>query len=347
MTLSTVKYGLVADIGGTNARFALVELNDARPVELLDQRTLPTADFPNVNDAVRHYLQTGDYDQADVGSGSFAVAGAVDGDWFELTNSPWAFSTQAVCTELGFSSLHLLNDFAAIAWSIPGLKADEFVRVGGGEANPGLPVAVLGPGTGLGIGGFILQGDHFTVIQTEGGHASFAPENGQEIEILRVLSGKFGHVSWERILSGPGLENLYEAMLSVHSVQADILTAREITQAALQDGERFCVDVLNQFCACLGSLAGDVALTLGARGGVNIAGGIVPRFVDFFIASPFRQRFEMKGRFSDYNAGIETRLVIAGQPGLLGAAAHQRSVRRLAATSGSALPTKPFLLSST
>ncbi len=319
------KYGLVADIGGTNARFALVDLDDNQAVELLAQRTLPTIDYPNLSDAAKHYLDTTEFEKANVVSGSFAVAGAIDGDWFEMTNNPWAFSVRAVCKDLGFQQLHLLNDFGAIAWAIPGLTADEFVAIGGGESEPGKPVAVVGPGTGLGVGGYILEDDQFTALQTEGGHASFAPQNDLEIEVLRNLQTKFTRVSWERVLSGPGLENIYAALLQITAQQGDILTAKQITKGALENGDALCIQALNQFCACLGTMAGDVTLILGALGGMNIAGGIVPRFIDFFIASPFRERFEHKGRFSDYTAGISTHLVVAEQPGLLGAAAHQRA----------------------
>ncbi len=320
------KYGLVADIGGTNARFALVELDAATAVELLAQETLPTVDYPNLSDAAKYYLQNVDYNREEIGSGSFAVAGAIDGDWFEMTNNPWAFSVQAVCSELDFDQLHLLNDFGAIAWSIPGLREDEFVSVGGGESDSDAPVAVLGPGTGLGVGGYILQDNHFTALQTEGGHASFAPQNDLEIEILKVLQSRFGRVSWERVLSGPGLENIYAALVEILQKSESTLSAKQITEGALLKGDALCIQALDQFCACLGSLAGDIALMLGARGGVNIAGGIVPRFVDFFVASSFRERFEMKGRFSEYNADISTHLVVAEQPGLLGAAAHQRAL---------------------
>ena len=319
------KYGLVADIGGTNARFALVDLDNNQAVELLAQQTLPTVDYPNLSDAAQHYLQTADFPKADIVSGSFAVAGAIDGDWFEMTNNPWAFSVKAVCADLDFEQLHLLNDFGAIAWAIPDLKVDEFVEIGGGKSESSKPVAVVGPGTGLGVGGYILEGDQFTALQTEGGHASFAPQNDLEIEILKILQARFTRVSWERVLSGPGLENIYAALLRITAQQGDVLTAKQITKGALERDDVLCVQALNQFCACLGTLAGDVALILGALGGVNIAGGIVPRFVDFFIDSPFRERFEYKGRFSDYTAGISTHLVVAEQPGLLGAAAHQRA----------------------
>ncbi|MBN1378062.1 MAG: glucokinase [Gammaproteobacteria bacterium] len=322
------KYGLVADIGGTNARFALVELDSSEAVELLAQKTLPTADYQSLTDAASDYLQTAGYDQHTVLSGSFAVAGAINGDWFQMTNNPWAFSVQAVRQELGFESLHLLNDFGAIAWSIPTLKENEFIKIGGGESVPGVPVAVLGPGTGLGVGAYILQDDQFIALQTEGGHASFAPQNDLEVEIMVFLQKKYGRVSWERVLSGPGLENIYSALVHIKNIKDEQLNASQITQVALRENDALCIEVLNQFCASLGSLAGDVALTMGARGGVNIAGGIVPRFVDFFVASPFRERFEKKGRFSAYNAAIVTQLVVAEQPGLLGAAAHQRTLWR-------------------
>ena len=204
------KFGLIADIGGTNARFALVDLDSSKPVEILAQRTLATADFETVTAAAQHYLQDIEFDASTVHSGTFAVAGAIGGDWFEMTNNPWAFSVKAASAELGFSSLHLINDFAAIAWSIPNLTGSEFVAVGNGESIEELPVAVLGPGTGLGVGGYILLKNQFIALQSEGGHASFSPQNAYEAEILKVLLKKFERVSWERIISGPGLENLLQ-----------------------------------------------------------------------------------------------------------------------------------------
>lgn len=321
-----IEFGLVADVGGTNARFALVELDNSVPVRLLAQQSLPTREFPNLIHAAKHYLNKIDVDKDRVGGGSIAVAGAIDGDWFEMTNNPWKFSVNKVCKELGFKRLELLNDFGAIAWSIPILKEDEFVSIGGGGCDPEAPVAVLGPGTGLGVGGYIFKDGYFIALQTEGGHASFAPQNDLEMEILKILKKKFERVSWERVLSGPGLENLYAALVQINGHVDKHLDAARITEYALQRGDKLCIQVLDQFCASLGTLAGDIALMLGAYGGVNIAGGIVPRFVNFFINSAFRQRFETKGRFSDYNASISTRLVIAEQPGLLGAAAHQRTL---------------------
>ncbi len=331
MSLSDGKtvYGLVADIGGTNARFALVELTSDAKITLLSLQKMRCADYPTLAAAVREYYQQADIPAAQVQGATIAVAGPVEGDWFEMTNNPWAFSIQAIKAELGLQRLALINDYAAQAWAVTCMTEQDYVAIGTAtvdtETAATASVGVLGPGTGLGIGGFVRQDKTFIALQTEGGHANFAPTNEIEMEILKVLMHKYGRVSNERLLSGQGLVDLYHALAQIESQPATELEAAEISAAAVAGKDMLCVNTLNQFCATLGSVAGDLALLLGAKAGVYIAGGIVPRFVEFFKQSPFRKRFEAKGRFSAYNAAIPTRLIIAEQPGLLGAAAHQRA----------------------
>ncbi len=318
-------YGLIADIGGTNARFALVELVSQTSVVMLAVQKFRCADYPSLTAAVNAYIAPLAVAETQIKTATIAVAGALDGDWFEMTNNPWAFSIKAVERELALECLTVINDYTAIAWAISRFAEADYISVGGGQADSGLhiPVGIVGPGTGLGMGGYI-QGQHeFIALQAEGGHATFAPCNEVEIEILHILSKQYSRVSNERLLSGPGLVNIYQALAEIENLPAERRDAAAISSAAIEHDDVLCVRALNQFCATLGSVAGDLALTLGARAGVYIAGGIVPRFVDFFQQSPFRKRFEAKGRFSAYNAAIPTRLITNSQPGLLGAAANQ------------------------
>jgi glucokinase len=188
---------------------------------------------------------------------------------------------------------------------------------------------MLGPGTGLGVGGLVRPQRNPVAVVTEGGHVDFAPTNELEIEILRYLWRDHAHVSVERLLSGMGLTNLHQAIATIRDRPAAALTPAQITTAALEGGDPLCLEVLNSFCAMLGSVAGNTALTLGAQGGVYITGGIIPRILAFFADSPFRERFEAKGRFRDYLAAIPTYVVTAEQPGLLGAAAVLRGDNHL------------------
>ncbi|MBV9990760.1 MAG: glucokinase [Alphaproteobacteria bacterium] len=296
---------LVADIGGTHARFAL---SDGGLHSVL---SLPSQDFASLADAARAYL-------AKVGAkpvrAAFAVAGPVGEGRVALTNLGWNFSADALGASLGMN-VELINDFEAIALSVPHLQASDLMTVGPEIEGRG-PVAIVGPGTGLGVAGFA----HGGAIVTEGGHADFAPADDVEIGILRTLRARFGHVSWERVLSGPGLVNLHQALGG-----REALSPQEITARVGRDP--LCAQTFERFCAILGSAAGDVALTLGARGGVLIAGGILPAMREAFAASGFRARFEAKGRFAGYLKAIPTRLIVQDHAGLIGAAASLRAMQ--------------------
>ena len=319
--------GLVADIGGTNARFALVDRAGAAQ-DLRDVHILRCADYPTLEDAVETYL-----DQAGAAArprtAVIAVAGPVTGDVINLTNHVWRFSVSTARRHLGFDALEVANDFNAIAQSVPHLPADGLVGVGEvasdapGRTAPGqrTTLAVLGPGTGLGAAGLLVRPDGPIVLESEAGHANFAPCDAIEVQISDVLLKRFPRVSNERLISGPGLRNLYEALVEIHGATAEILAPADITRRALDDADSLCVQTLERFCAILGSVAGDIALVMGAWGGVYIGGGIPPRIIDFLKRSDFRRRFEAKGRFEKLMTTIATNVIVHPHPGLIGAAA--------------------------
>lgn len=317
---------LIGDIGGTNARFALVDNSiDGRPVPE-SVETLPSAAFTNLADAVVTYL-----DKVDSGSrpqsAAVAVASPVVADRVRLTNQNWDFSIRETRDSLGFRELAVVNDFTAKSLATSVLETDDSIWAGGGapdDLGRGRTVAVLGPGTGLGVGGLIVSAGQLQPLMSEGGHISFAPLDEEEVEIARILKQRFGRVSYERILCGGGLANLYEAMATISGETARNLTPAEIVAAATMGGDGLETACLTRFCAILGSFAGDLALTLGAQGGIYIGGGIVPRFVDFLKTSPFRDRLEDKGRFASYLMAIPARVITAQNPGLIGAAVALR-----------------------
>ncbi|TCK07509.1 glucokinase [Marinobacterium mangrovicola] len=309
---------LVADIGGTHARFALVGPCDERPSASL---TFKVSDFPSLTSAILAYLETTDLPEAQrPRCACLAIAGPTGLDRVNITNNGWSFSQQALKQTLGLEQLRVINDFTAQAYAAPLLAPNELVSIGGGKSVNGKPIAVLGPGTGLGVGGLVFSGTSPIALFSEGGHVDFAPGDELEAEVLRYLWQRYDHVSAERLLCGSGLVNLYEALAAIHGTHNSARSAVAITEAALNNSDPLCRESVELFCAMLGSLAGNTALTLGARGGVYIAGGIVPKILDLFLTSRFRARFESKGRFQGYLASIPTRVVIAEHPGLLGAA---------------------------
>ncbi|BEV72546.1 glucokinase [Paludibacterium sp. THUN1379] len=313
---------LLADVGGTHARFALETAPGV--IEEVDVRA--SASFPTLLDAVRDYLgQTG---ARRVAHAAIGIATAVTGDLVRMTNHDWTFSIAGMRRDLSLDSLVVLNDFTALAWSLPFLPAAELQQVGDGKAEPGCAMALIGPGTGLGVSGLIPGPQGPIPLSGEGGHVGFAPEDEEEVELWRFARARYGHVSTERFLSGPGLALIHEARLAMQGLAHDGLSAADITRHALGGQSPQCQASLDRFCAMLGSAAGALALTLGARGGVFIGGGIVPRLGAAFGQSPFRRRFEQAGRFSGYLAAMPTYVIHSQYPGLIGAqaalAAHLR-----------------------
>ncbi len=312
--------GLVADIGGTNARFALV--GDGPRPRLIAQRRFACADHATLSDAVEAYLALAT-PEARPRRAVIAIAGPVDGDRFRMTNIAWHFSVSETARQLGFDSLQLVNDFTAIAHALEAFASDDLRPVPSGAAREirfDRSLALLGPGTGLGVGGIIREGSRAAALSSEGGHIGFAPQDESEREIERVLRQRYGRVSYERLLSGPGLLALYRALATIEGAATTQCTPAGIVTAARDGGDDLSRRSVLRFCAILGSFAGDLALMLGAWGGVFIAGGIVPKCPDLLDASDFRARFEEKGRFRSKLAAVATRVIMHPDPGLFGAA---------------------------
>jgi glucokinase len=306
---------LIGDIGATNARFALLD-----PAGGISRtRVLACDDFPTIEAAI------GDYLAAEAGpapqEAALAVASPITGDAVTLTNHPWSFSIAGLRERLALTRLLVVNDFAANALAVSRLTAEERSAIGGGTAIAGQPIGVIGPGTGLGVSGLVPTPSGWIAISGEGGHATMPPADHRESEVLEHMRRRFDHVSAERVLSGPGLVNLYNTLAEIESVPAAPFTPAQIADRQIGESDPLAREALELFCAMLGTVAGDLALTLGARGGVYIAGGIVPRLGPSFAASRFRERFEAKGRFRAYLAAIPTYVVTHPIPALLGLAA--------------------------
>lgn len=316
---------LVGDIGGTNARFALIP---APGREIRAMRTLPCADFAGPAEAIDHYLADGGLPRPRWCA--FGIATPVDGDFVKMTNHDWAFSIRDLRERLGLEHLQVINDFTALAMALPALTRADLVQIGSGKPVSRSAIGLLGAGTGLGVSGLIPCCDDYVPLEGEGGHVTLAASDAHEAALIAWLARRYPHVSAERVLSGPGLVALYEAHAAVSGQVAEPLGAAAISSRGLDGTSPLCTATLDTFCALLGTVASNLALVLGARGGVYVGGGIVPRFGDFFVRSRFRERFEQKGRFSEYLASIPTYVIHAPYPGLLGAA---RALERTAATS--------------
>jgi glucokinase len=313
---------LLADIGGTYARFAL----EMSPGRFEHTASLRSADHPDFQAAVTAYLAgLPPALAASIEHAAVAIANPVEGDEVRMTNYHWHFSSEDMRQRLGFLTLVVVNDFTALAMALPRLTTAQRRQVGGGVARERSVVGVLGAGSGLGVSGLIPVGGAsslgYVALGTEGGHSSFAPRDEREIAILRHGLTRYTHVSFERLLSGPGLEMIHEALRATAGLPARPLAAPDITREAMDGGDAICIEALQAFCAVLGTAAANLAVTLGAFGGIYIGGGIVPRLGDHFDRSPFRARFEDKGRFSDYLKGIPTYVVTAEHATFLGVSA--------------------------
>ncbi|WLS80070.1 glucokinase [Erwinia pyri] len=312
------KYALVGDVGGTNARLALCETETGA---ISQAKTFSTADYASLEAVIRFYL---DEQKQEIVDGCIAIACPITDDWVEMTNHDWAFSTSKMKANLGFAHLEIINDFTAVSMAIPMLSEQDVMQFGGTAAVKDKPVAVYGAGTGLGVAHLVHVDKRWVSLPGEGGHVDFAANSEEEDMILEVLREELGHVSAERILSGAGLVNLYRAMVKADGRVPENLKPKDVSQRALDDSCTDCRRALAMFCVVMGRFGGNLALNLGTFGGVYIAGGIVPRFLEFFKASGFRAAFEDKGRFKDYVQNIPVFLITHDQPGLLGAGAHLR-----------------------
>ncbi len=308
---------LLADIGGTYARFTIERESGV----FEHARSLLCAEHPDFHAAVQAYLCGLPPGVAPIAHAAIAIANPVEGDEVRMTNYTWQFSIEQMRQRLELETLVVVNDFTALAMALPRLAPGQRRKVGGGMAREHSVVGLLGSGSGLGVSGLIPADDGFVALGTEGGHTSFSPRDEREIAILRYGLTEFAHLSFERLLSGPGIELIHRALRDRAGLAAEPLTAPEITGRALDGSDAICVETLEAFCAMLGTAASNLAVSLGALGGVYIGGGIVPRLGDYFDRSLFRTRFEDKGRFSDYLKGIPTYVVTAAQATFVGASA--------------------------
>lgn len=306
---------LIADIGATHVRFAITGA-DGKPRNVA---VLTCCDHPDLLSAARAYLkELSDTIQPD--RGAFAIACPVRSDQVQMTNLGWAFSIDELRRQLNFMTLRVINDFAAIAYGVPHISGEHRHQVGGGKAHEGLPVGIVGPGTGMGVSGLIPANGTAVALETEGGHVTLAATDPFEAEVIDTLRQRFGHVSAERVLSGPGLVNLYEALVALNGGVAEKLTPEQVSAEGLSNPDSLCGQALETFCAMLGTVAADLALSLGARGGIYIAGGIVRELGEAFDRSGFRRRFESVGRLSGYLENIATYVITHPNPALLGLA---------------------------
>jgi glucokinase len=303
---------LLGDIGATNARFSLLANDALGPVTQFE-----VARYARFPDVVAAFLNM-HRDQVPVTNALLAVAGPVESERCKLTNCSWIIDVNELRTTFGLAKVRVVNDFAATAYSLPSLTPADLYAIGGGRAVPRAPMAVLGPGTGLGVACLVPGSKEPAVIAGEGGHATFAAASHREDAVIDYLRRHFGHVSAERVVSGAGLENLYQAIAVLDEREVPSRDAAEITKTALNGTCRTACAALDMFCALLGSFSGNVALTFGARGGVYIAGGIAPRMAEFIGRSEFRERFEEKGRLRPYLEAIPSNVIVHSAAAFMG-----------------------------
>ena len=308
---------LVADIGGTNARFALAAVK-GETINVTDAQTFRAEDFETIRDAADAYLESiGEKPKR----AAFAVAGPVGEKVIAFTNSPWVLDIAAVQSALKLKDFRVVNDFHALAAGLAYLADDAFVAVKSGAPDPEAPQLVIGPGTGLGQALIIPTQDGRKIIATEGGHVSFAPRTEEEIAVMQFIAKEHPRVSVERLLSGRGLVNIHRALCVLSDTQRAAMRADEITKAALEETHPMAKQAIDMFCAILGRVAGDAVLATGARGGVILGGGILPKIQDLFLKSAFVDRFTDKGRMTAYVDATPVKLIIKDGAALAGAAA--------------------------
>ncbi|MFO8140620.1 MAG: glucokinase [Marinobacter sp.] len=307
---------LVGDIGGTHARFALVERGS---VALLHTRTLKCHDYPGPQAAIAEYLAS--VPGPSVSEACFAVAAPVTGNTVAMTNNHWRFDIDSLRNCFGWRRFHLVNDYTAMALGVLHVPQDKLVPVGGPAQRQSGALLIMGPGTGLGVSALVPSGQDWLPLSTEGGHVDFAPTDDLESRILNQLRPRFGRVSVERLLCGEGLMNLYQALAVIRALPAELTTPEQITEVALTGSGELAQEALQRFCQILGQVAGNAALTLGSFGGVYLCGGILPAILPFFLTSNFRHEFDNKGRMRPLLAATPVWVVQDTLSGLYGAAA--------------------------
>jgi len=308
--------GLIADIGGTNVRFALA---DAKGIH--HEEVLKVGDYPGLVEAAQSYMRQAG--RPEVRDAFFAIAGPVTGDRFAMTNHHWSFSVNETRERLGLERFRLVNDFEAIAMAAPHLKEGSDYRVAkAGEAAPEKPIGIIGPGTGLGVASLVWDGRQYRTVPGEGGHVTMPAKTQREFDVFRRIladNKNYSHVSVERVCSGKGLANIYNALRGLDgSGDLPELDPEEISKRALEKSCAVCEEALGMMMGFLGSAAGNHALTIGAFGGIYIAGGIVPKLGNYFDRSRFNEEFLAKGRFSDYLAPVPVYVITNEFPAFVG-----------------------------
>ena len=311
---------IVADIGGTNARFALATAKQGEQFEIEHINILKGENYSSFEEALAAYIDS--LNGLTVRAACVAIAAPIDGDQVSMTNLSWSFSQEAVKQRFGFEAFAAINDYTAVAVATSRLDGHDLLNLIPGDRDAIGNKAVLGSGTGLGVGGlaFVRKGQ-WLAIPSEGGHTTMAPSTPFEAEVIAAALKRFGYVSAETCLSGPGAVNLYQAISDVHGKTPEEYSPRDVTVHAVENTDSLCREALSMFCAMLGSFSSNLALTYGAKGGVYITGGVVPRFVDFLKASEFEQRFRNRGVMSRYVEDIPVDLVTFNETAYLGAAA--------------------------
>ncbi|MEO6076767.1 MAG: glucokinase [Dokdonella sp.] len=338
---------LLADVGGTNVRFAIADSATPEPLERASIRRYHVENFPTFADAARQYLvdigvDSVDDDLADrgyVAAGDAsenpgarpthvvcAFAGPVMGDEVRMTNHAWTISMMELQRQLGFEKVRAINDFEAMAYSIALLDDSDLQSIGNIDlprfgSNLKQTFVAIGPGTGLGVSALLLREGAITVLATEAGHVGFAPNSTDQQEILRRLAARFGRVSNERLLCGPGLVNLYTVLAEISGSAVESLSPEQITARADDASCAICIRAVEQFCEVLGAVAGDMALAYAGWDGVYLAGGMSPALLPWLRRGSFRQHFNDKGRYAQIAAAVPIVVITHDEPGLLGAAA--------------------------
>ena len=319
--MSSQSWHLIGDIGGTNARFGLVSAGEAHYRSIA---TYQVADYPDFADVLTHLMS--DVTRLALATCApervcLAVAGPPHLETVSFTNSSWRFDRALVKRQTGASDVTIINDFAAVARALPALTEADLIQIGVGTPERNAAKVALGPGTGLGVGALLTCSHQSPVIVTgEGGHVDFAPVTDVEAAVLKFLRARFGRVSIERLICGDGIVNIYQALAHHRALSARLTKPSDIGEAAQRGDDPLARETMAMFFAVLGAAAGNFALTFGALGGVYIAGGIAPRYIDLLRRSDFRARFLAKGRFADYLSDIPTYVITHEGIGLLGAA---------------------------
>jgi glucokinase len=305
---------LVGDIGGTNARFALVAPGKS---ELMSIKTLQCTKFETVQEAINSYISS--INDAEIVSACIASAGTTHLDIFKPANNDWVINKSNVSSALNDIQVNWINDFSAQALATTTLKDNDVIVINQGAIQPERVRLVIGPGTGLGTCGLINSSSGWIPLPAQGGHSDFAPNSSLEIEIWTLLQKQFGHVAVERILSGPGIVNLYKALCQINGKEALFNSPSEITSAAIKvNPDSMSKETLHLFCQIFGSVTGTIALSTGCLGGIYITSDLVRNFLEFFIDSDFLKSFEDKGRLKYYMTDIPIFISTKENMGLIG-----------------------------